>query len=279
MFAAARPSDPPLLVNKQFRVQKAVPERRCAALGDEMYSTTRKLLWEDKVPPGASWSHILRRGTALRMTDVEGGVNVGAIFYNADNPTERYNMPDTLKAQHIAKLTAGSVLYSDMGRILCSITEDTAGWHDPLAGCGNAQLTASRYGEARYQEHHNDCHKNALDSFLIELAKYGLGKRDLTSNVNFFSKVRVSEDGAMKFEANGAVSDSVVELRAEMNVLVVLNTCPHPLDTRRAWNPKPVELSIYGVPAPGDNDPCRLSRPENERGFTLTDRYFTGANA
>ena len=109
----------------------------------------RELLWEDCIQPGATWSHILRRGTSLRITDESGGANVGALFYNSENATERYNMPDTLKAQHIARLTAGNVLYSDMGRILCSITHDSLGWHDPIAGCGNAALTTVKYGDAQ----------------------------------------------------------------------------------------------------------------------------------
>src|SRR3954465_10880983 len=121
------------------------------------------LLWEDIVQPGATWSHVLKRGTALRITDVEGGANAGALFYNFECPVERYNMPDTLKAQHIARLTKGNVLYSDMGRILCSITDDSVGWHDPMGGCSNATLVADRYGEGTYQARRNDSHKNALD--------------------------------------------------------------------------------------------------------------------
>ena len=96
-----------------------------------MESTT---LWAETVPGGATWSHVLKRGTALRITDVEGGANVAAYFLNFEIPAERFNLPDTLKAQHTARLTKGHVLYSDMGRILCSITEDTVGWHDPLGG-------------------------------------------------------------------------------------------------------------------------------------------------
>ena len=80
------------------------------------------LLWEDTVQPGASWTHVLKRGTSLRITTLGDGANVPAIFYNSECPVERYNMPDTLKAQHIAHLTKGFVLYSDMGRVLCSIT-------------------------------------------------------------------------------------------------------------------------------------------------------------
>ena len=231
-------------------------------------------MFEEIVEPGATWSHVLKRGTAVRITDMLGGANVGAIFYNSDNPTERYNMPDTLKAQHTAHLVRGHVLYSDMGRILCSITADTVGWHDPLSGCSNAALTDVKYGVARYQEHRNDCHKNAYDSFIIELAKYGLSPRDMPAPVNFFSKVVVDDDGNMRFVSPPSKSGAHLELRAEMNVLIILNTCQHPLDTNPNYDPRPVHLSIRKDPPAGMDDPCRISRLENQRGFILTERYF-----
>jgi uncharacterized protein YcgI (DUF1989 family) len=206
-------------------------------------------LFEEIIQPAASWSHVLKRGTALRITDVEGGANVGALFYNFECSTERYNMPDTLKAQHIARLTQDFVLYSDMGRILCSITGDSVGWHDPLGGCSPA----------------------GRDSFLIELEKWGLGPRDLVANVNFFSRIDVSNDGSMSYHEGNSKAGSFVELRAEMNVLTILNTCPHPLSTSEA---KPVHLAVRKVAPPAEDDACRISRPENGRGFILTGRYF-----
>jgi uncharacterized protein len=232
------------------------------------------ILWEETVQPAASWSHVLKRGTCLRLTDLDGGANAGALFYNFECTAERYNMPDTLKAQHIARLTTGNVLYSDMGRILCSIVGDTVGWHDPIAGCSNAALVRDKYGDATYQECRNEYHRNGHDSFLVELGKWGLGPRDLTSNVNFFSRVDTAADGALSFHPANSTAGSYVDLRAEMNVLVILNTCPHPLDPSPAHNPKPVALAIRKIDAPGPDDPCRISRPENERGFILTERYF-----
>ncbi len=231
-------------------------------------------LWEETIQPGAIWSHVLKRGTALRLTDLEGGANVGAIFYNFECPTERLNIPDTLKAQHIARLTSGFVLYSDMGRILCSITADSVGWHDPLGGASDAKAVLAQYGRATYQECRNDYHKNAHDSFLIELSKWGLGPRDLTANVNFFSRVDVAADGALNFAPGNSRPGSYVELRAEMNVLVILNTCQHPLDPNPKYQPKPIQLRVSRAAPPGADDPCRISRPENGRGFTLTERYF-----
>src|SRR5262245_32498576 len=217
------------------------------------------VLWEETVHGGATWSHVLKRGTALRITDTDGGANAGVIFYNFECPVERYNMPDTLKAQHIARLTRGFVLYSDMGRVLCSITDDTVGWHDPLSGCGNAAQARGQYGDVRYQHTRNEYVKNAYDGFVIELAKYGRAARDLPAPVNFFSRVAVDENGAMTFVARHSQAGDFVELRAEMNVLVVLNTCQHPMDPNPHYEPKPVALSVRRVAPPAADDPCRTS--------------------
>jgi hypothetical protein len=161
-----------------------------------------------------------------------------------------------------------------MGRILCSITHDSLGWHDPLAGHANAAMVLKKYGEATYQQCRNDWHQNAHEGFLIELAKYGLGARDMMANVNFFSKVQVNDEGSLHFVARHSAAGSFVELRAEMNVLVILNASQHPLDPDPKYSPKPVLLTLKKVSAPGPDDACRLSTPENARGFTLTERYF-----
>jgi uncharacterized protein len=232
------------------------------------------ILWEDTIQAGSSWSLILRRGRELRIEDIEGGANVPAIFYNVDCPVERYNMPDTLKAQHTAHLTTGFVLYSDMGRILCSVTGDTCGWHDPMGGHNDAAVVAAKYGPSDYQRDRNAWHRNTRDNFLTELGRYGLGLRDLTANVNFFSRVVVAADGAMKFVPGNSQRGDSITLRAEMNVLVVLDTGQHPLDPNPRYEPKPVKFAVREAAAVAEDDLCRLSRPENARGFTNTERYF-----
>jgi uncharacterized protein len=232
------------------------------------------LLYSEILPGGATWSHVLKRGTALRITDTEGDANVAAYFLNFENPSERFNLPDTLKAQHTAKLRARNVLFSDMGRVLCSITQDTVGWHDPIAGISNASLVDRRYGKSTYQQSRNDWYQNARDGFLVELGKYGMGPRDLHATVNFFSKVVVDELGNMQYVGNNSPKGSYIELRAEMNVLVLLNTCPHPLNNDPRYAPKAVELSISRVPTPMRDDPCRTLCPENTRGFVMTELYF-----
>ncbi len=230
--------------------------------------------FEEVVPAGANWSHVLKRGTTLRITDMEGGANVSALFYNFELLCERLNLPDTLKCQHIARLTKGACLYSDMGRVLISITEDTCGWHDPLAGCSNAKIVTEKYGELTYQTARNAWHRDAHSGLLRELGKYGMGERDLAMNVNFFQKVTADDEGRLVYHAGNSKAGTFVDLRAEMNTLVALNTCIHPLDTAPIYSPKPVHLAVWTSPTPGPDDFCRKFRPENEHGFILTERYF-----
>ena len=148
-----------------------------------------RIVHTELLPGARNWSFVVRRGFALRLTDRRGGANCSALFYNAQDRLERYNMADTLKAQHTAFLTQGHVSTRTWGASCVSIVDDSCGWHDTICGVSNAALVRERYGEARYQEHRNALHRNGRDSFLIELGKWGLGKRDLVANVNFFSKV------------------------------------------------------------------------------------------
>jgi urea carboxylase-associated protein 2 len=232
------------------------------------------LILNETLRGGAMWSWTLKRGTAMRLTATEADANVSALFLNADAPLERYNMPDTLKAQFIAFLTKGNALYSDMGRVLCSVIDDTCGWHDTLCGATDARLTEAKYGHTDYQKNRNDMYRNGRDNFLIELGKYGLGRRDLPVPVNFFSKVIVDDDGNLKFQAGNARAGATVELRAEMNVLVVLSNTPHPLAPSGTYAPPPVRVQVRHVPAPAADDPCRRFRQENVRGFINTESLF-----
>jgi uncharacterized protein len=219
------------------------------------------------------WSAVVGRGKTLRCTTLESGANVGLLLYNADLTVERYNMPDTLKGQHIFHLGHPYCLHSDMGRILASITADTTGGHDTVCGGTDAALVAGKYGVSTYQTARNEFHRNARDCFLIELAKWDLGPRDLVPHVNLFSKVVADEAGRLTFVPDHAPAGSRVDLRLEMNTLVVLNTCQHPLDPDPRYHPRPVRLDVFPATVPAADDPCRHSRPENERAFRNTENY------
>jgi urea carboxylase-associated protein 2 len=231
------------------------------------------IVHSELLPGARNWSFIIRRGYGLRVVDRRGGGNCSALFYNAAEKLERYNMADTLKAQHTAYLTAGNVLYSDMGRVLMSITHDSCGWHDTISGHSNAAQVKRQYGEHPYQAHRNAFYRNGRELFLIELGKWGLGKKDLVPNVNFFTRVVVDDAGGMRFVQGNSRAGDHVDLRAEMDTLVVLNTCPHPMDPASEWSPTPVELFIHRVDPVAEDDPCMNRCPENRRGFANTAIY------
>jgi urea carboxylase-associated protein 2 len=234
------------------------------------------LLHSDRLAGGCHWSLTLRRGTALRLIDEEGGANVGMLFYNPGNLLERYNAPDTLKCQHTFKLTRGHCLYSDMGRIFCSIVEDSVGWHDSVCGNTTRDMVARKWGERRYQEYRNDWRQDGYSSFLVELAKYGLGKRDLAANVNFFSRVDVDAAGNLRYAEKHSQAGDHVELRFEMDTLVLLHTCPHPLNPAADYPRKPIQYQIRAAAEITGDDDCLNSRPENARGFRNNALYHLG---
>jgi urea carboxylase-associated protein 2 len=222
---------------------------------------------------GKHWSFTARRGSGLTLEDVEGGANLAMLFYNPANPLERYNAPDTLKCQHSFRLTKGHCLYSDMGRIFCSIIEDSLGWHDTVGGNADQALVARRWGESRYQAARNDWTQNGHDAFLVEAAKYGLGRRDLAANVNWFSKVAVDDAGALSYDPSHSPPGSSVTLRFEMDSLVLLHSCPHPMNPATTYPRRPVRLSFFTAPPLSDDDPCLTGRPENRRGFANNRLY------
>lgn len=249
------------------------------ALGQSMSDAPHSVtpLWEEMLPGGSHWSAVIRRGVVLRLVAQGDDANVAAIFYSAAQPLERYNMADTLKAQHIAHLTTGCVCYSDMGRILCSIVADTCGWHDPLCGLTDARLIEARYGATSFQEQRNARFVSGREALLVELGKYGLGERDLVANLNFFSKVVVDDAGAMNLATGHSRAGQFVDLRFEMDSLVLLHAGPHPLAAGGKYAPAGVLLQARQAAPAGPDDVCRTRCPENARGFINTERMHVGA--
>lgn len=233
-------------------------------------------IYKTTVPGASHWSFRVRRGMQLKIIDAEGGANVGMLFYNPEDLLEKYNAPDTLKCQHTFKLTRGNCLYSDMGRIFCSITEDTYGWHETVCGNISKEKVKSRWGGASYQQARNDWQQNGYDSFLVELAKYGLNEKDMAANVNWFSKVIVDNEGNLSLDDSQQKPGASLTLRFEMDTLVILHTCPHPLATTKEYPRKPIVCELSKASAVKDDDFCKNFRPENQRGFENNRLYYMG---
>jgi len=231
------------------------------------------MIYETLIEGGKHWSLTVHAGMRLRLVDRGGGANVGMLFYNPQNTLERYNAPDTLKCQHTFKLTRGHCLYSDMGRIFCSIVADSVGWHDTVCGNTNRAQIIARWGAKNYQTYRNDWTQNGHDAFLVEGGKYGLGRRDLAANVNWFSKVTAAEDGSMQFDPGNSRADASVELRFEMDTLILMHACPHPMNPAAEYPRCPVLVQVDKTEAASRDDFCRNARPENGRGFANTEFY------
>jgi uncharacterized protein YcgI (DUF1989 family) len=159
-----------------------------------------------------------------------------------------------------------------MGRIFCSIVHDDFGGHESVCGAIDRETVEKRWGKSSYQQARNDMHRNGRDGFLIELAKHGLGKKDMAANINWFSRVKADSSGRITLEKNTAVG-ARVELYFEMETLVVMQTCPHPLDISKPWPAKPVKYSILSRDEALAGRQKILRHAENQRGL-LNNRLY-----
>jgi urea carboxylase-associated protein 1 len=193
------------------------------------------------VRSGEPWMKELRRGQTLRIVDLEGNQAVDTLFYNARDPGERYSAVDTIRAQGNLYLTTGSRLLSSQGREMLVITADTCGRHDTLGGACAAESNQVRYALDKRSMH------NCRDNFLSALvqANIPLSKRDLTSNINFFMNVPVTPQGGLTFEDGISAAGRYVEMRALMDVVVLVSNCPQLNNPCNAYNPTPVRMLIW----------------------------------
>jgi urea carboxylase-associated protein 2 len=228
------------------------------------------ILWDETLAAGDYASRILQRGSRLRLTNLDGDCCANFLAYNADRPIERLNVADTVKVQWNAYLAKGNLLLSDMGRVLLSIVEDTSANHDTLCGASNEKSNARKYGTGTT---YSPC-PNARDRLLLALAKYGLAKEDICANVNFFKGVRVNGDGGLLFDEQIGKAGAYIELRAEMNVLVVVANTPHVLDPRREYRCTNLRMTAWRGQITPTADPIRNSSPEALRAFENVEDYF-----
>lgn len=233
-----------------------------------------RVLFSDVIPGGSHWSWRLPRGVTLRLVAQGANANLSAVLYNARQMLERYNMPDSLKAQHTAHYTRGHVLMSDMGCAMASITADSLGWHDPLGLLLDAARLEAKYGAHNYQQYRNGMYRSGRDGLLIEIGKYGLSRRDLVAPVNFFSKVSVDEEGRFHYATEHSKAGDYVDLRLDMDVIVAVSAAPHPLDPRPAYAPAAVGVAAWRSGPAAANDYCRAFRPECARALHNSDLQY-----
>jgi len=198
-------------------------------------------VYRQVVPAGEPWMGEVKRGQTFRIVDLEGNQAVDTLFYSAHDPSERYSAQDTIREQGSLYLTAGTRLLSSEGSVMLTIVADTCGRHDTLGGACAAESNSVRYALDKKFMH------SCRDNFLAALAAAGdrVTKRDLTSNINFFMNVPVTPEGRLTFEDGISAPGKYVEMRAEMDVLVLISNCPQLNNPCNAYNPTPIEVLVW----------------------------------
>ena len=223
------------------------------------------VIGREHVPGGWYATVRLTRGEALRIVDDSGHSSVSLVGWRAEDTSERVNCADTVKVQWSAAMSKGRVLLSDMGRVFLSLIEDTSGAHDLMVGGSTPASTRAAFGATT---------RNTQENFLAAAAKIGLGLRDIPPCVTFFAPVSLDDNGRFLWMAGRKRPGDFVDLRAEMNLILVLSNCAHPLDPARPAATDPITLIRYRAPSPRPDDSCRTTSPEIVRAFEFTDRLY-----
>jgi urea carboxylase-associated protein 1 len=214
-----------MLTESKLNIENAVLDETCAA--------------------GEPWMGEVKQGQIFRILDLEGNQAVDTLFYSVANPEERYSAVDTIQRQGALYLTTGSVLYSSEGRPMLTIVADTCGRHDTLGGACAAESNTVRYALEKRPMH------SCRDNFMHALAHYdcahqhNMSKRDISANINFFMNVPVTPEGGLSFEDGISAPGKYVEMRAEMDVVVLISNCPQLNNPCNAYNPTPIRLLVW----------------------------------
>ena len=204
----------------------------------------RDAVIDEVCPAGEPWMKVIRKGQVFRILDLEGNQAVDTLFYNADDPEDRYSAVDTIQRQANLYLTTGTQLISTEGRVLMTIVADTCGRHDTLGGACAQESNTVRYAlEKRFM---HACRDNFMSAIQHD-HDHHIEKRDITHNINFFMNVPVTPKGGLTFEDGISAPGKYVELRAEMDVVCLISNCPQLNNPCNAYNPTPVRLLVWDV--------------------------------
>jgi len=199
---------------------------------------TGSLVHDEIVAARAPWRHRINAGEMLRIIDLEGNQAVDFLLYAADDDAERYSAQDTIAAQANIFLRTGSALLSNEGRPMMTIAATSVEYHDTIGGACSCESNSLRYG------HHTKAQHSCVDNFLEANLRDGRGKRDIVSNINFFMNVPVEADGALGIVDGISAPGLTVDLRAEMDVIVVVSNCPQINNPCNGFNPTPVRMIV-----------------------------------
>ena len=255
----------------EVATQATVPPTGAVDLPDGVVG--EQVSWDEVLGDGGYASAFVRRGDIIRFIDVEGGTCLNLQLYNAALTSERLNPADTVKVQWQAYLGPGALLLSDLGRVLATIVSDTSGGHDALCGHANRSRNEARFGMGEA----SGPHPSARDLLALAAARRDLGRRDLTAGINLFAPVTVAADGGLH-RTRPTGTPAAVELRAELDLVVLVAVAAHPLDEPPDIRVGPVRATAWSAVRPLP-DPFRGTSPERLRAFENTEQFVAATRA
>lgn len=201
--------------------------------------TLKNTVQDHYIAAEAPFSTVVKKGQILRIEDTYGQQAIDTLFYNADDFSERYSSQDTMREQGAAYISTGTKIISSEGRVMATMTADTCGRHDTSAGACSCESNTVRFGH--YTKYLHACR----DNFVLEVSKHGMSKRDVVANINFFMNVPIEPSGEMTIVDGISAPGDYVELKAEMDVLLVISNCPQINNPCNGFDPTPIRVLVW----------------------------------
>lgn len=241
-----------------------IPARRAEAVPDGVDAA--RVVWAETVAPGGYAHKAVAAGTTIRLSDPDADACAHLLLFRIDQPWERLNVADTVKVQWQAYTAAGQQLLSDQGRVLATVVGDTSGRHDAICGTSSRPQNEERYGSGSPE----GPSPAGRELFVLGAAKHGLSRRDLPPSLSFFKGVRVEPSTGRLLWQGGCGAPAIVDLKAELPLIVLLANTAHPLDPAAGWHASTLGITAWSGEPTGPTDPAWSSSPERERAYLNT---------
>lgn len=225
-----------------------------------------QIIFQETLPGGSYWHGVIKKGRTLRFINTQKTKGLSLQIFNAQDVSERYCAGDTVKVQWSAKLSQGNVLLSAMGRVLATITDDRCTAHDSIVGHSTAASNEKKYGTEDY-------FRNSQDAFTLAAMKYNMTVRDIHPSLTLFAPIKTTKDGNFVWNDSELEAGQFVDLRAEMDLIILASNCPHPLAPGSTYDPKPIDILVWHPEDTGSNDVFHSATEEAQRAFENTADY------
>jgi len=200
------------------------------------------------VPPRSGKAFKVGQGQVLRIVLPDGAQVVDLDAFNSEDLRERFSSSET-RSIYGGHLKIGDQLLTipPWQRPILTITGDTVPHQANERGAISHGILYGRCSRALRKIRYGSDTPGCQDNIAAAIAEYGLTELDVHDPFNVFMNTGLDENDKLFFIDPDARPGDYLEMRAEVNCLIAISTCPG-----RSSGPEPhtVHFEIYDGTGP-----------------------------